>query len=78
MIWTGSVDGGNAQVFVTSDLYVDDDANGISIRHRLDTHYGQDNTIVSLDADGFTVDDNNSNNAPNASGATYYFICLAS
>ena len=34
------------------------------------------NRIISMDADGFTVDDNNVNAHPNAVGVNYQFICF--
>ncbi len=36
----------------------------------------RDNRIVSLDADGFTVDDNGSDSNPNKSGITYNYLAI--
>ena len=38
--------------------------------------YSYDNRIVSLDSDGFTVDDDGLNSFPNASGVTYNYLAL--
>lgn len=35
-----------------------------------------DDKIISLDADGFTVDDNGANNHPNTSSQVYDFVCF--
>jgi hypothetical protein len=41
-----------------------------------DTTY--DNRIISLDADGFTVDDDGANAHPNRGGVTYLYVAIAS
>ena len=40
-------------------------------------HFGYADRIISLDSDGFTVDDAGSNQHPNASGLTYEYLALA-
>ena len=44
--------------------------------HLYDTLDSLDNRVLSLDADGFTVDDDGADNHPNKNGTTYDFICL--
>ena len=41
-----------------------------------DEHYVYDSKINSLDADGFTVDDDAGNGHPNAGGVTYDYLAL--
>lgn len=37
----------------------------------------RDNKIISLDSDGFTVDDNGADENPNSNTATYNYWCLS-
>jgi hypothetical protein len=64
---------GSANVTMTSDTLVDDDAAGQSIQWGTAAQFYNDG-IISMDADGFTVDDRGFDNDPNKSGQVYNYI----
>lgn len=78
-IWASNADGSNTSAAVTTDTIVDNDPQGL--------HYNipgaaagnrtmEDNGIISLDSDGFTVDDNGADSFPNTSGQAYEYMAL--
>jgi hypothetical protein len=72
--------GGSADVdglMLTTTEMVDDNASGLAmtIISTNGVSY-KTNAIISLDADGFTVDDNGANEDPNASGVTYLYLAV--
>ena len=75
-IWMHVVATANIQTFLKTDTFAGDLAE-IQLReadgadHRIIS-----NRIVSLDADGFTVDDNGVDAHPNKLGQVYDYICL--
>jgi len=76
-IFERAADTGAVNVFYTSDNYITTDADGIAVRLISTGNLtGQDNSIISLDADGFTVDDNASNNHPNQNGTVYEYLAF--
>ena len=64
------------QLFETTTELVDDDAEGLSWFLSSAAMTAQDNDIISLDADGFTVDDGGANGHPNTNGQKYYYIAF--
>lgn len=79
MIWHAVTAGNNSIVFTTTDTIVDNDASGLA--HLIASSGAGSNTmeanrIISLDSDGFTVDDSGTDSAPNANGASYEYMCL--
>ena len=60
----------------TTDVIVDDIAAGADIRHVSTALNVDDNHIISLDADGFTVDDDAGNFDPNKSGTVYNYMAF--
>lgn len=78
---TSGVVGGSRQWVFTTDLMVDDDASGlaISITNQLtsqDTGLYVTNAIISLDSDGFTVDDNGADSHPNKGSQVYNYLAI--
>ena len=73
-----TTDTNTAEEYWTMDTIMDDDADGGAIFHSNGDGfpYFYDNCIISLDADGFTVDDAGADNSPNANGLVYNFWCL--
>lgn len=56
----------------------DQEPTGLSLMH-INTgghRVGVPNTLISLDSDGFTVDDGGSNSEPNTDGITYTYFAL--
>ena len=68
-----------AKSYETTVEILDDHANGMSIKQD-DAVSGAPesavNAIISLDADGFTVDDRAVDSDPNASGIIYNYMCI--
>lgn len=60
----------------TTDTIVDDNASGGAIWDLGNQLQFKTNRIVSLDTDGFTVDDGGSDLGPNKSGDVYNYICF--
>ena len=79
-IWANEATSGvTLHVFETTSDYVDNHGNGLSIRHQSGGgHVAWDDGIISLDSDGFTVDDNGADVDPNKNGVTYCYFCLGS
>ncbi len=57
----------------TTSAIIDDNANGGAIK---DTSKFEDNRIISINSDGFTVDDNSGNGDPNKSGRVYNYVVI--
>ena len=66
-------------VFETTDTIIDDSPDGLAILHPgLNVpHQSETNTIISLDADGFTVDDDGADGHPNKLGTVYNYLAQA-
>lgn len=64
-----------SQGFETTTGIVGHLAEGAS--HNIDNGRLDDNRIISIEDDGFTVDDNGSNSDPNKSGQLYDFWAVA-
>lgn len=69
-----TVDATLVDPFWTTEQIVTDNAAGGAIDHDADRF--KTNRINSLDADGFTVDDNGTDAHPNKDGATYNYIAI--
>jgi len=67
------------RIYETTTEIIDDHADGMAIRQD-DSVSGVPevaaNAIISLDADGFTVDDNGADSAPNKLNDVYNYMCL--
>ena len=65
-------------IYETTDTVVDDNAAGVALAHSSAAagHSTQLNAIISLDADGFTVDDSGSDSHPNMNGQVYNYIAI--
>ena len=74
MVWEHPTAAGNSQSFMKLDqtwstfCFMYSDTGG--------SDEIKDDRIISLDADGFTVDDNGSDDHPNANGTTYDYMAL--
>lgn len=66
--------GGAKEYLWTTDVIVDDNACGTAIEIPAGDMEG--NAIISLDADGFTVDDAGADNNPNACGSIYNYFAV--
>ena len=78
-IWVRATSDGSAiAIFETTAEIIDDNASGMSVMHDGDgnEHTVQTNTIISLNADGFTVDDNGADQHPNKSSQIYNYIAI--
>lgn len=61
----------------TTDVIVDDNAAGGAITNTSDLHARfMTDAIISLDADGFSVDDDGADNDPNTNAIVYNFLAL--
>jgi len=69
-IWPRNTIDADSYIFETTDTIVDDSASGMSISVS-DRAYTRINRIISLDTDGFTVDDAGADEHPNKSGQVY-------
>ena len=70
--------GNTVAYFWTSTAIVDDDASGGNLQKfgsQANVTF-QDDGIISLDSDGFTVDDDGDNSHPNASGVAYNYWAI--
>jgi hypothetical protein len=80
-IWFRTTSNGtDMESYDTTDTIVDDNASGGAIRtERSGDNSNYDfrtNAIISLNADGFTVDDAGGNSHPNKSGQIYNFVAF--
>ena len=67
----------NIGVYETVDVVMDDNASGGAIEHISDGgHQFKTNAIISLDADGFTVDDGGSDLHPNKNTSVYNYMAI--
>lgn len=55
--------------------FYSDQHGGLAELHQRASDWIRDNRIISLDADGFTVDDDGGDNRPNKNGEKYWFVC---
>lgn len=62
-------------IYETTAEILDDDANGMSMEITSQVT-SRSNRIISLDADGFTVDDAGVDAHPNQNTVQYNFLCL--
>ena len=68
---------GACNSYETTTTMIDDDATGAAFKHVAGgTHAIINNAIISLDADGFTVDDGGADLIPNADGAVYNYLAI--
>lgn len=78
-IWsqTATTNGTTLTSYETTDDAVDDNASGFSVQHSAagDTTW-QTNQIISLDSDGFTVDDNGADTDPNTNTRVYKYLAV--
>lgn len=64
-------------IFETTDVIMDDNIDGGAWRHGSSgPHTFRTNAIISLDADGFTVDDNGADKNPNALNVVYNYLAI--
>ena len=71
-----TADEGTLGYFETTDTIIDDHAQGGAILTNSSTVEFLNNRIISLDSDGFTVDDDGSDKSPNKDGMVYNFFAL--
>ena len=72
-----TVNNTNVGIFETWTEVMDDNAAGGAIKHTgSGGHDFSTNTIISLDSDGFTVDDNGSDQNPNENSQVYNYVCF--
>jgi len=65
------------EIFETTDTIVDDNAEGQCWKHvGSGSHSTRTNGIISLDSDGFTVDDYGVDSDPNKDGIVYNYLCM--
>jgi len=64
------------RTYWTTDTIVDDIAAGAAVRQDENTSAIEDDRIISLDADGFTVDDNSADIDPNKNTKVYNYVAL--
>lgn len=72
----GGIDESLSNSFFTTTEMVTANPNGFAYRivaGGSGNNIVENNRIISLDSDGFTVDDNGADHAPNANGETYFF-----
>lgn len=76
-IWRRQATSGDSTNFhdTTPEIMDDDAAGGCILNNAANTDFFN-NRIISLDADGFTVDDSGSNFDPNASGVFYNYMAI--
>ena len=77
-IWIRVVNDGNNMISheTTPDI-IDDNAAGLAVRiTSTGTHTVQTNRIISLDADGFTVDDAGADSHPNQNSQIYNYLAI--
>lgn len=71
-----TTDGNTAAIVETTDTIVDDHTSGGAIVHAgSGGHTFETNMIISLDSDGFTVDDAGADAFPNKADAIYNYKC---
>ena len=77
-IWWRKTVAGVTYSYETTDTMIDDNASGMAFSDRNVPGSGHamfTDRIISLDADGFTVDDAGSDEHPNKNGETYNYYC---
>lgn len=60
----------------TTAEILDDNALGMAVHASATQLQVADDRIISLDADGFTVDDNGTDAGPNRNGAVYNYLAI--
>ena len=73
-VWNRAADGGTAQVFFTTTDYIATDPQGIAIRIQGADVEGQDDSIIALGSDGFTVDDDAADDHTKKIGIDYHYV----
>ena len=76
IIYNGDTDGNVVEVFITDSDYVTQDANGMAVHITGGTIQARNNRIISLDSDGFTVDDAGVDANPNMNTEKYYYVAF--
>lgn len=72
-----TVDGSAITAFETTDTIIDDHVDGGAYKILgAGTHSFETNKIISLDADGFTVDDDGVDNHPNKLNQVYNYLAI--
>lgn len=66
--------GGGADVYMTSTTIIDDISGGAAVD--ISEDLAHTNKIISLDSDGFTVDDNSADHRPNTASEVYNYIAI--
>ena len=77
-MWWRKTVAGVTYSYETTDTMIDDNASGMAFSDRNVPGSGHamfTDAIISLDADGFTVDDAGSDAHPNKNGETYNYYC---
>jgi len=78
-VWERRTSGGNSvPMYETTDTIIDDNANGIAIEYDTtdDRFESVENAIISLDSDGFTVDDAGTDSDPNKNTVVYNYLAM--
>lgn len=70
-IWTGAADTATCITVATSDLYVDDDAQGLAAK--VGDQVAVDDAIKSIGTGSFVVSDQGTDAYPNGNGTTFYY-----
>ena len=77
MIVARATTAGSIGLYETTDTIIDDHASGMTFYHSSTTqHWLETDRIISLDADGFTVDDAGADADPNKSGQVYNYLAM--
>ena len=81
-IWPRTTaDNTSLTIYETTDVIIDDNASGMAIRVTAIigsnvASYTEIDAVISLDSDGFTVDDQGTDSHPNTSGTVYNYLVL--
>ncbi|WP_422024630.1 hypothetical protein [Pyruvatibacter mobilis] len=77
VIWESQADGGNPQFGWTSDTYMANDPQGLMVVvSNAGNTFSEDNRVLSLDSNGFTVSDEGADKYPNTNGTSYQYIAI--
>lgn len=77
-VWTRiTADGATTGLsWETTTEIIDDNASGMAFEVANGSFISRANAIISLDADGFTVDDAGADSHPNRNGTVYNYLAL--
>jgi len=75
-IWEQETDGSESTAYFTTDTIIDNDPDGMAIKETSGDHSAQDNGIIAISSDGFTVDDAGADAHPNKNTQVYDFMCI--